>query len=140
MTNDEISERMDLHRRTVEDHLVAARRKLGAKTRVEAVRKFIILLNLCGEDIRGFIRVELSTKDMEKLLRDLSFERATQLLASPRFEQFMREFRSTGPKAWNAKYGRWWRVVAVLIVTVLLMIIFIGSIAVANSLDLVFAN
>lgn len=140
MTNDEIATEMNLHRRTVEEHLIAARRKLHANTRLEAVRKFIVLSDLCGEDTRGFIRVDLTTEDMEKILQDLSFERATQLLASPKFEQFMREFRSTGPKAWNAKYGRWWRVLAILVVTVLVMVFFSGSIFVAKSLDTIFAN
>ena len=141
-TNDEISANWRgriVHRRTIEEHIVAARKKLRAKNTNDAIRKFIILLTIVGEPTCGFVRVDLSPEDIEKILRDLSFESAADLLASPEFEEFMQSFRSTGPEALSARFGRWWIPGAVVLVALgILILIGLGFYA-GNQLNVFFS-
>lgn len=139
-TNDEIAFEIGKHRRTVEEHLVAARTKLNAKNRTDAIRKYIVLLTIVGRPTCDFIRVELTGEDIEKLLLDLSFERATDLLSSPEFEEFMAAFRSTGPKALDAGFGPWWRPLAGMALAALMIALLLGSIWLGPALDSVFAD
>lgn len=131
-TNDEIAFEIGKHRRTVEEHLVAARKKLNAKTRGDAIRKYIVLLEICGRPTCGFVRVDLTTEDIENLLSDLSFESAVDLMTSPEFEDFKRRFDSKGPEAWTARFGPQWKIFAAIALAVLLMGAFASALLIGH--------
>lgn len=137
---DAIAYEIGRSRRTVEEHVQLARKKLRAKNRIDAIRKYIVLLTIVGEPTCGFIRVELSEDDMERLLRDLSFERAVEMLSAPEFEQFKEDFRAAGPEGLTARYGGWWKLVAGAALALLIIGLLIAGAALAPILDAVFAG
>ena len=132
-SNDEIANRMGLANRTVEDHLAAARKKLGVATRKQQIRRYILLIELSGGPTRGFLRVAFTREDVETLLRDLSFEETLELLKPDEFEEFLEDIRSTGPEALDAKYPHWREIAGVAFALVVLSL-FALALVIGNNL------
>ena len=136
-TNDQIAFEIGKHRRTVEEHLSAARKKLGAKDRTDAIRKYIVLLTILGKPTCGFVRVDITGEELERILSDLSFEHAIQMIAAPEFDQFRNDLRASGLRAWRARNGRRAVALEILVGTILLALLVLIILSIGNQLDLV---
>ena len=141
----EIVAELGKSKRTIEDHFVAARKKLGLRDQSgssanrEATTRYIVLKTICGEQTRAFRRVEMSEQDIEKLFRALSFQSAIKYLGTPEFQSFMQAYNSTGPEALDAKFGRWWRPAFGLMIVVAIFVVLGTADDVSETLDSIFS-
>lgn len=121
-TNDEIAQDMGLARRTVEDHLAAARKNIHAVDRRTSIRKYILLLDMAERSTRGYIRVAFERDEIEELLRALAFENSVQHIGLDEVIDFMDRFQSQGAEALTAKYGWYWKLAAAIVLFLVLVI------------------
>ncbi len=138
--NELIAHEIDLTTNSVEKHLRKAKRCLGATSRDQAIKKFIVLRTITGTRNSGFLPLDVTEDLVEQTLQALPVMVAQQLRSSPEFEQFLDDLRSTGPRAWDAKFGRGWRAWAIPAGAAFMIILAGSAIGLANALDTMVAN
>lgn len=119
----------------VEKHLTRAKIKMGALSIDDAVVEFIMARALVGDPTWGPGDLELGEAVIQKLSRSLPAEVSPEFYTSEEFKGFVRDLRSTGPKAWDAKYGRSWRVVPIVLIAAITLVLAGSSLVLANALD-----
>ncbi|MDJ0643161.1 MAG: helix-turn-helix transcriptional regulator [Erythrobacter sp.] len=138
--NELIAHEIGLTTNSVEKHLRKAKRALGASTRDQAIKKFIVLRTITGTRNSGFLPLDVTENLVEQTLQALPVMVAQQLRSSPEFEQFLDDLRSSGPRAWDAKFGRGWRAWAIPVGAAFMIILAGSAIGLANALDTMVAN
>ena len=123
----------------VEKHLTRAKEKMGESTIDDAIVRFNMARALVGDPTWGPGDLELVENLVKKAIRDLPEDRTDQVLDSPEFKIFLRDLRSTGPRAWDAKFGRGWRIIAGLLIVLLILVTMGAAFSLAGVLDEQFA-
>lgn len=119
----------------VEKHLTRAKVKMGALSIDDAVIEFIMARALVGDPTWGPGDLELAETVIQKLARSLPAQVSPDFYTSNEFREFVRDLRSTGPKAWDARYGRIWRLIAIVLIAASALILAGSSLVLANALD-----
>ena len=114
----------------------AARRKIGAEKRSDAVAAFVVARQLCNRPVYTEKKMFEANQVINKLVSDQATKEAIKQIASPEFRAYLRDLRSSGPKAWTARYGPVWRYVAGVVIALVTMVILIAAIELASALDL----
>ncbi len=129
MVEGEISESM------VEKHLTGARRKMSAETIAEAVTEYIMARTLVGNPMSGPPDLDLADKILAKAVSATPADTQPEFFTSPEFKEFMTAVRGSGPKAWDAKYGRPWRFVAIILIALATLVMVGSTLNVRNALN-----
>ncbi len=119
----------------VEKHLTRAKVKMGAVSIDDAVIEFVMARALVKDPTCGPADLEFGDAVVEKLARALPANVTSEFWTSAEFKEFVRDLRATGPKAWDAQYGRWWRIAPILLIALIALVLAGSSLVVANALD-----
>lgn len=119
----------------VEKHLTRAKEKMGAESIDDAVIEFILARALVGDPTWGPGDLELGEAVIQKLARSLPTGVRPEFYTSDEFKSFVRDLRSDGPKAWDARYGRLWRLLPVILIAMSALVLAGSSLVLANALD-----
>lgn len=135
-----IAHEMELSTSSIEKHMRKAKQALGASSRDGAIKAFIVLRTVTGTRNSGFLPLDINERLVEQTLQALPITVAQQLRTSPEFEQFLDDLRASGPRAWDAKFGRGWRAWAIPIGAMFLIILAGSAVGLANALDMMVAK
>jgi DNA-binding CsgD family transcriptional regulator len=138
-TTKEIAYELNIAPNTVDQRISAVRDKWGTTNRKDTARRYAVLLELCGKTTCEISRVDDDLTSGEDAEQDLPVDPVFILsdarpmgLHTDWLEEGMS--RPTGLEAFDAKFGRAGRLVAVLVLAMILAMTFASSLAIADAL------
>lgn len=138
-TTKEIAYQLDIAPNTVDQRISAVRDKWGTTNRKDTARKYAELLELCGKTTCEISRVDDSLNEEEEADQDLPVDPVfvlsdARLIASHPDWLDERMSHPMGLEAFDAKFGRAGRLVAVLILAMIMAMTLASSLAIADAL------
>lgn len=138
-TTKEIAYQLDIAPNTVDQRISAVRDKWGTTNRKDTARKYARLLELCGKTTCENSRVAGPGNYEEETDRDLPVD-PVFVLSDARFMASHSDWAEerishpTGLEAYDAKFGRAGRLVAVLVLAMIMAMTLASSLAIADAL------
>lgn len=136
-TTKEIAHQLNIAPNTVDQRIAGVREKWGTTNRKDTARKYARLLELCGKPTCDFSRVDDSPDEEEEADQDLPVDPvfvlsdARPMASHPDWETAS---RPTGLEAFDAKFGRAGRLVAILVLAMIMAMTLASSLAIADAL------
>lgn len=138
-TTKEIARELEIAPNTVDQRINAVREKWGTTNRKDTVRRYVQLRELCDKTTYGLTRLDSTDPaaeyDGQDLPADPLFVLSDASAFSPRQEWFDdADPAPTGLEAFDARFGRRGRVVAVFVLALVLAMTLASSLAIADVL------
>ena len=138
-TTKEIARELSIAPNTVDQRISAVRDKWGTANRKDTARRYSMLLEQCGKTTCGFSGVDEDGRSAEDRDQDLPVDPVFVLSDAATFGQqrYRYEGMDTRPKgleAFDARFGRAGRVVAVLVLALIMALTLASSLAIADIL------
>ena len=138
-TTKEIARELEIAPNTVDQRIAGVRDKWGTSNRKDTARLYAELLDLCGKTTCGNSRVVSAGFDEECAGQDLPVDPHFVLSDTRpmgRFEDWggFVEERAVGLEAFDRKFGRAGRVVAILVLALVLAMTLASSLSIAEAL------
>ncbi|MEO0699473.1 MAG: helix-turn-helix transcriptional regulator [Pseudomonadota bacterium] len=134
-TYKQIALEMSVGESRVKQYATAVKKKLSVGERADAVAAFVIARQLCNRPVYTERHLLKANHVINKLVSDQSIEDAFAKIASPVFQEYLRDLRSSGPEAWTAKYGPWWRLIAGAMFALFLIVTLERALSLGSALD-----
>ncbi|MCT2398848.1 helix-turn-helix domain-containing protein [Novosphingobium mangrovi (ex Huang et al. 2023)] len=138
-TTKEIARALSIAPNTVDQRISAVRDKWGTTNRKETARRYAQLLEACGKTTYGFSRVDAARQDVDESDRDLPVEPvfilsdASAFGRRPEWDED-KDVGLKGLEAFDAKFGRTGRIVAVFVLALIMAMTLASSLAIADIL------
>ncbi|GGB96887.1 hypothetical protein GCM10011494_14170 [Novosphingobium endophyticum] len=138
-TTKEIAYQLDIAPNTVDQRISAVREKWGTTNRKDTARKYAELLEACGKTTCGISPVDDPGDEEEATDQDLPVDPVfvlsdAGLMASHPDWLDERVSRPSGLEAFDAKFGRTGRLVAILVLAMIMAMTLASSLAIADAL------
>lgn len=138
-TTKEIAYQLNIAPNTVDQRISAVRDKWDTTNRKDTARKYVELLELCGKTTCVISHVDDSGHEEEETDQDLPVDPVfilsdARLMASHQDWFDERASHPTGLEAFDAKFGRTGRLVAILVLAMILAMTLASSLAIADAL------
>lgn len=138
-TTKEIAYKLNIAPNTVDQRISAVREKWGTANRKDTARRYAELIELCGKTTYEISHVDDACDEEEQTDQDLPVDPVFVLSdASPLVSHQdwgdERISRPAGLEAFDAKFGRAGRLVAILVLAMILAMTLASSLAIADAL------
>jgi DNA-binding CsgD family transcriptional regulator len=138
-TTKEIAYQLDIAPNTVDQRISAVREKWGTTNRKDTARKYARLLELCDKTTCEISRIDDSGDEEEDTDQDLPVDPVfvlsdARLTASHPDWFDERASHPSGLEAFDAKFGRAGRLVAILVLAMIMAMTLASSLAIADAL------
>ena len=134
-TTKQIARQLGISPSTVDQRILAVRDKWGTIDRNETARYYAHFLEMCGKSPCGFSQVELASRGEHEPHRELPrspiFEVADVHASGPWFET---ETRGWVLEAFDARFGKFGRIVAIVVLAMAIAVTVVASLAMAQAL------
>lgn len=134
-TTKQIARRLGISPSTVDQRILGVRDKWGTIDRNETARLYAHFLEMCGKSPCGFSEVELTRRDVHEPSRELPrspiFEVTDVRASGPWFETETREWVL---EAFDARFGKFGRLVAIVVLAMIIAVTVVASLAMAEAL------
>ncbi|KHK92628.1 helix-turn-helix transcriptional regulator [Novosphingobium malaysiense] len=138
-TTKEIARELSIAPNTVDQRINAVRDKWGTTNRKDTARRYAWLLEQCGKTTCGFSRVDQEERNGKDGGQDLPVDPVFVLsdasaYGRPRDWYEHLDTRPKGLEAFDARFGRFGRVAAVLVLALIMALTLASSLAIAEVL------
>lgn len=109
-TYKQIAKEMGVGETRVKQYATAVKGKLGVTDRSDAVAAFVLARHICDRPVYTEKHLRNANFIINRLVSDHTIEEAYSRITSQEFREYLRDLRSSGPKAKTAMYGPWWKI------------------------------
>lgn len=138
-TTKEIARELAIAPNTVDQRINAVREKWGTTNRKDTARRYAQLVELCGKPTYGLSRLDRAGAEEDEVGQDLPADPVFVLSDASAFDRPREWFDDAEPapaglEAFDARFGRRGRIVAVFVLALIMALTLASSLAIADAL------